>query len=356
MVAVLTQSIMVGVDTHRDFHVAVALNSQGSFLGEMHLPACTAGYEALLEWTLELVSNQRPGLLFGIEGTGSYGAGLSRYLQSAGHQVREVNRPNRQARRLRGKDDSIDAEQAARALLAGTATAVAKTSNAEAEMLRMLKSTRDSAVRCRTRAISQLKAFLIAAPAELRETLQHLPSKELLVQCRVLPAIAVGCPSSAARQALRSLACRIHHLESEIDSLAQELDHITQAVSPSLRAAQGIGADNAAALLIAAGDNPERLRSEAAFAALCGACPIPASSGNRTRHRLNRGGNRQANCALFRIALSRLRWDPATKAYAQKRTGEGKTKREILRCLKRFIAREVYRLLSSHPSETSATC
>jgi len=355
-VAVLTQSIMVGVDTHRDFHVAVALNSQGSFLGEMHLPACTAGYEALLEWSLELVSNHRPGLLFGIEGTGSYGAGLSRYLQSAGHQVREVNRPNRQARRQRGKDDSIDAEQAACALLAGTATAVAKTSNAEAEILRMLKRTRDSAVRCRTRAISQLKAFLIAAPAELRETLQHLPFDELLVRCRQLPAAVIDSPCSAANLALRSIAERICHLQGEIEGLGQELDRITRTVAPDLRAAQGIGADNAAALLIAAGDNPERLRSEAAFAALCGACPIPASSGNRTRHRLNRGGNRQANCALFRIAMSRLRWDPATKAYAQKRSGEGKTKREILRCLKRFIAREVYRLLLSHPSESNATC
>ena len=148
------------------------------------------------------------------------------------------------------------------------------------------------------------------------------------------------------------LATRIHHLEQEIADLGHDLDRITQAVAPTLRAAQGIGADNAAALLIAAGDNPERLRSEAAFAALCGAAPIPASTGNRNRHRLNRGGNRQANCALFRIALTRLRRDPRTKAYAQKRTEEGKTKREILRCLKRFIAREVFRMLVPKPRET----
>jgi transposase len=266
-------------------------------------------------------------------------------LQTAGCQVREVNRANRQARRQRGKDNSIDAELAARALIAGTASAIAKTRNAEAEMLRILKSTRDSAVRCRTKAITQLKALLISAPAHLRESLERLSTADLIVRCQLNPGSDVCCTASATSRALHVLATRIHHLEQEIADLGHDLDRITQAVAPTLRAAQGIGADNAAALLIAAGDNPERLRSEAAFAALCGAAPIPASSGNRNRHRLNRGGNRQANCALFRIALTRLRWDPRTKAYAQKRIEEGKTKREILRCLKRFIAREVYRML-----------
>lgn len=337
--------VFIGVDTHRDFHVAVALSLQGALLGEMHLPACTSGYEALLDWGLELAGGRAASLVFGIEGTGCYGAGLSRHLQAAECRVHEVNRPNRQTRRQRGKDDAIDAEAAARSLLAGTATAVAKTGNAEAEMLRVLKSTRDSAVRCRTRAITQLKALLIVVPAELRETLQHLDIVDLVSRCLHLNQEVATSPWKAACLAMRSLAERIRHLEQELVVLGRELDRITQAVAPGLRAAQGIGPDNAAALLIAAGDNPERLRSEAAFAALCGASPIPASSGTRQRHRLNRGGNRQANCALFRIALNRLRWDSATKAYADRRTAEGKSKREILRCLKRFIAREVYRLL-----------
>jgi len=344
----LEPAVFIGVDTHRDFHVAVALNRQGALLGEMHLPARIVGYEALLDWASELIDTHGSGLLFGIEGTGSYGAGLCHALQEAGCEVREVNRPNRQARRQRGKDDSIDAELAARALVAGTATAVAKTSNGEVEMLRILKGTRDSAVRCRTRAITQLKALVISAPAELRESLEHLATADLVLQFSLAETPDVTCPYTAASRALQALAARIHHLEQEIAGLGQELDRLTHLVAPDLRAAQGIGADNAAALLIAAGDNPERLRSEAAFAALCGAAPVPASSGNRNRHRLNRGGNRQANCPLFRIALSRLRWDPRTKAYAEKRTADGKSKREILRCLKWFIAREVFRLLAAN--------
>jgi transposase len=347
--------VFIGVDTHRDFHVAVALGLQGAILGEMHLPAQTAGYEALLDWALELADGRPGSLVFGIEGTGCYGAGLSRHLQAADCLVREVNRPNRQTRRQRGKDDAIDAEAAARSLLAGTATAVAKTGNAEAEMLRILKSTRDSAVRCRTRAITQLKALLIVVPAQLRETLQHLDTPKVVRRCLHLNDEVATSPLTAACLAMRSLAERIRHLEQEFAVLGRELDRITKAVAPGLRAAQGIGPDNAAALLIAAGDNPERLRSEAAFAALCGASPIPASSGTRQRHRLNRGGNRQANCALFRIALNRLRWDPATKAYADRRTSEGKSKREILRCLKRFIAREVYRLLQAQSLRPAAS-
>jgi transposase len=232
---------------------------------------------------------------------------------------------------------------------------VAKAGNAEAEMLRVLKSTRDSAVRCRTRVITQLKALLIVVPAELRETLQHLDTAELVSRCLHLNEEVATSPLTAAALAMRTLAERIRHLEQELMVLGRELDRITQVVAPGLRAAQGIGPDNAAALLIPAGDNPERLRSEAAFAALCGASPIPASSGTRQRHRLNRGGNRQAYCALFRIALNRLRWDPATKAYADRRTTEGKSKRESLRCLQRFIAREVYRLLQAGALGPAAT-
>ena len=289
-------SVDIGVDTHRDFHVAVALIVQGCLLGEMHLPARLAGYEALLEWALELAEGKATSLLFGIEGTGCYGAGLSRHLQAAQCSVREVNRPSRQTRRQRGKDDAIDAEAAGRALLAGTETAVAKASNADAEILRVLKSTRDSAVRCRTRAITQLKALVIVVPAELLETLQHLDTAELVNRCLDRNEEVASSPLTAACLAMKTLAERICHLEQERMVLDRQLDRITQTVAPGLRAAQGIGPDNAAALLIAAGDNPHRLRPEAAFAALCGASPISASSGTRQRHRLNRGGNRQANC------------------------------------------------------------
>jgi len=212
-------------------------------------------------------------------------------------------------------------------------------------------------VRCRTRAITQLKVILIVVPAELREALQHLDTAELVNRCLDLNEEVATSPLTAARLAMRALAECISHLEQQLMVLGRQLDRITQAVAPALRSAQGIGPDNAAALLIAAGDNPQRLRSEAAFAALSGASPIPASSGTRQRHRLNRGGNRQANCALVRIGLNQLRWDPATKAYAEIRTAEGKSKPEILRCLKRFIAREVYRLLqagSLRPAAMSA--
>jgi hypothetical protein len=216
-------AVFIGVDT-RDFHVAVALNGQGAVLGEMHLPARSAGYEALLDWTGELAGADCTDLLFGIEGIGSYGAGLCHFLQIAGCQVREVNRPNRQARRQRGKDDSIDAELAARALIAGTASAIAKTRNAEAEMLRIRKSTRDSAVRCRTKAITQLKALLISAPAHLRESLEQLSTADLIVRCQLNPGSDVCCSASATSRALHVLATRIHHLEQEIADLGHDLD------------------------------------------------------------------------------------------------------------------------------------
>lgn len=348
-------AVLIGVDTHKDQHVAVALDRHGAVLGHLQIPATSKGYETLLEWAVGHGALQPADLLVALEGSGSYGAGLCRHLLAAGCSVREVSRPNRQLRRQHGKDDWIDAEMAARSLLAGTATAEPKTSDGPVEMLRLLKSTKDSAVHARTRAINQLKALLVTVPTALREQLQTLRNKELLERCAQLRPGAIATPLAAARLALRSLARRIQQLSAEIEALVLQLDAITNELAPQLKAAKGIGTDNASALLIAAGDNPQRLRSEGAFASLCGVAPMPASSGKTHRHRLNRGGNRQANSALYRIALIRLRWDEATRAYAERRTAEGKSKLEIIRCLKRFIARQVYRLLVPTNGQAS-TC
>ena len=353
-------AVLIGVDTHKDQHVAVALDRHGAVLGHLQIPATSKGYQTLLEWAVGHGALQPADLLVALEGSGSYGAGLCRHLLAAGCSVREVSRPNRQLRRQHGKDDWIDAEMAARSLLAGTATAEPKASDGPVEMLRLLKSTKDSAVHARTKAINQLKALLVTVPAALREQLQNLRNKELLQRCAQLRPGAITTPLdaarlAAARLALRSLARRIQQLSAEIEALVLQLDAITNELAPQLKAAKGIGTDNASALLIAAGDNPQRLRSEAAFASLCGVAPMPASSGKTHRHRLNRGGNRQANSALYRIALIRLRWDEATRAYAERRTAEGKSKLEIIRCLKRFIARQVYRLLVPTNGQAS-TC
>jgi transposase len=208
---------------------------------------------------------------------------------------------------------------------------------------------KDSATEGKTCAINQIKALLVTAPAALRERLGNLTRRPLIDACAALRPGVVDGPMAAAKRALRTLARRIQSLEQEIEVLLSDLKSLTQAFCPGLRQAYGVGVDSAATLLTAAGDNPERFGSDAGFAALCGVSPLPASSGKTNRHRLNRGGNRQANAALRRVAVVRLRWDKQTKAYATRRTGEGLSKPEILRCLKRFIAREVYRILLGSP-------
>ena len=316
---------MIGVDTHKDAHVAVALAPNGGWLGEHRTPATRKGYDALIDWSEEFGTHP----LFAIEGTSSYGAGLTRELLDAGFPVVEVNRPDRSVRRRLGKDDAIDAEAAARAYLAGTAGVTPKTGSDQVEMIRLLKVALDrrssaprwdSATESRTRAINQIKAILVTAPAGLRERLKSLTHRSLIETCAALrPGLLTG-PVAAAKRALRTLAHRVQALEEEIAALREDLDQLTQAVCPALRQTYGVGVDSAATLLTAAGDNPERLRSDAGFAALCGVNPLPASSGKTNRHRLNRGGNRQANAALHRIAVVRLRWDEQTLAYATRRT------------------------------------
>jgi len=344
-----TGEVIIGVDTHRDEHVAVAINEQGVRLGEHHVVTTKQGYAELHRWSRSLGEIRA----FGIEGTGSYGAGVARFLTGLGYTIVEVNRPDRSTRRLKGKSDPTDAEMAARAVLAEVAHATPKSGEGEVEMIRMLKNAKDSAVKARTQAINQMKALVVTAPVELRETLDGLAAGALVTRCTSFRPGSLGDPAAAAKYVLRSLARRYRQLAAEIRDLEAELDRLTSQAAPALSGTFGVGPDTAATLLVAAGSNPERLHSEAAFAALCGVNPIPASSGKTNRHRLNRGGDRQANAALFRIVLVRLRYDHRTKEYMQRRTGEGMSKTEVIRCLKRYVAREVFsRLRELSPSST----
>jgi transposase len=339
MDTVTATDVIVGVDTHKHTHAAVALNGLGAQLGTTTIPVSRKGYHELEVWARSFGCVRA----FGIEGTGSYGAGLSRALLARGHTVVEVNRPNRQLRHQHGKSDPLDAESAARAVLAGQATACPKSGTSTVEMIRQIKVVRDTAVKSRARAMITLKTLIVNAPAALREQLDCLGGRIALV--RHLVSLRPGPMTSttaSTKAALRALARRWLMLDAEIKEHDAALDALTDACAPGLKAAHGIATGTAAEMLILVGDNPERIRSEAAFAKLCGACPVPASSGKTTRHRLNRGGNRQANAALYRVVIVRLRSHPPTLAYLRKRLAEGLTKREIIRCLKRFVAREIF--------------
>ena len=280
-----------------------------------------------------------------MEGTGSYGAGLLRFLAASGQRVLEVNRPDRATRRRLGKSDPVDAAAAARTVQAGEATGVPKAQNGTVEMVRSLRVARQTAVKARTQAVNAIKALLVNAPAELRERLDGLSTTRLVRHAAALDPGEVATPTAACMLAVRSLAARYQQLGAEILVLTRELDRLTLRHAPALRAVLGVGPEVAAELLVCAGDNPARLHSEAAFAALCGTSPVEASSGKTRRHRLNRGGDRHANAALHRIVIVRLRWHQPTRDYVARRTAQGKTKKEILRCLKRYIAREVFTVL-----------
>jgi transposase len=339
-----SEGITLGVDTHKDTHVAVALDGLGRRLGTLSIPTTPAGYEELVDWA----NGFGPLEGVGIEGTGSFGAGLSRFLRSEGARVFEVDRPKRRDQYRSGKSDPIDAELAARAVLAGTATGRPKDADGEVEMIRTLRVTRRSAVKARAQAVNQLKNLLITAPEELRSELRELSTAKLVAKASGFrPGTNPSDVEAATKFAMRSVARRHQRLSEEISELDAQLDRIVAQAAPELVAVEGVGTDTAASLLIAAGDNPERLRDEAAFAHLCGVAPIPASSGKTVRHRLNRHGNRDADRALYVIAVCRMSREERTRSYVAKRTAEGKTKKEIIRCLKRYIAREIYRILSS---------
>ena len=287
----------------------------------------------------------------GVEGTGSYGAGVHRYLTGQGIEVWEVARPDRSDRRRRGKNDVIDAQNAARA---GQRVVTAKARDGMVEALRMLRVTRTAAVAAHREALQVLDAQIIAAPAELRDQVRGLTRMQLvrtLASWRPEPSAAVGL-QGAARMALGSLARRIMHLDDELAELDELIAPLVRELAPSLLQAPGFGIHTTAQLLVTMGDNPERISTEPRFAKLCGVAPLDASSGKHERHRLNRGGDRDANSALYIVTLTRMRHDERTRAYVQRRTSEGKTKPEIIRCLKRYAAREAYYLIKhdhNHP-------
>lgn len=351
----LTRIVIGGVDCHQHTHHAVALDDHGRRLGDQAFAATSRGYVQLLSWLQQFGKLQT----VGVESTASYGAGLTRHLLAAGLQVIEVNQPHRQLRAKRGKTDAIDAEGAARKVLAGEATALPKDTTGSVEAMRQLRLVRASAVKARTAALEQLGELTTTAPAELRERLGARTSLHTWATtcARFRPDVSrLAQPLEAAKVALHSLGQRILALDAEIASFDTHLARLVSVVAPRTTALLGLGTLTTAQLLITLGQNAERITHEAAFAQLCGVAPIPASSGKTNRHRLNPGGDRQANAALYLIAVCRLRYCDHTRSYAARRTAEGRSKREILRCLKRFIARQVYRTLRADLAAYNALC
>jgi transposase len=346
-----TRTVTGGVDTHKDTHVAAALDGFGRVLGTESFPATTPGYRQLLRWLEHFGDLQT----VGVEGTGAWGAGLARFLTAAEVEVVEVQRPNRQHRRRHGKSDPADAIGAARAVLSGEAVGAPKTATGQLEAIRLLQVARRSAVKARSQAANQIHGVITTAPDELRHTLIGLDTRGLVERCARFRPGRVDEPMGAAKHTLMVLARRWQALAVEIAELDTHLAELTASCAPTLVELNGVGTQTASALLTATGDNPDRLSSEGSFAALCGATPLDASSGRQQRHRLNRGGDRQANAALYIIVISRLRWDSTTQAYMARRLAEGKTRKEVIRCLKRYVARQVHRaiLADLDPSTTA---
>jgi transposase len=338
--------VVLGVDTHKGVHVAAVISALGVLLGTRSFPTTASGYQQMLRWATGFGAVRRAG----VECTGSYGAALARHLVGEQIEVIEVNQPDKATRRRRGKTDTVDAEAAAHAVLSGRASASAKAGDGPVEMVRIFKLAKASAIKSRTQAINQLKAVLVGADPQLRDSLSGLSNPTLIRRCSQLDAGTPRDATTAAAYTLALLARRILELTTEIDDLNRQITDTLSAHAPRLLERNGVGPDTAAALLITAGDNPERLHNEASFAALCGVSPVEASSGKTQRRRLNRGGDRRANSALHTIVLSRLRWDPDTRAYLARRIANGKTRREAVRCLKRYVAREIYQLITQ-PTE-----
>jgi transposase len=327
-----------GVDTHRDVHVVAALDDRGVERGVRSFDATPTGYRKALRWLRSLGEVDR----VGVEGTGTYGAGLTRYLHDEGVTVIEVVCPNRQRRRSHGKSDPVDAIAAARAALSGDAYAHPKTRTGNVEAIRALRIARRSAAHSRIDAVNQMRALLVTGPDDLREAFRGTTVWRLVTGAARLRPTDPTTVGDATKFALRQLARRVQNLEAEIRRLDAILKPLVAATAPGLVARHGVGTDTAGALLVTAGDNPARIGKEASFAHLCGAAPIDASSGLVVRKRLNRGGDRTANEALWRIVMVRMVSDPRTRAYVERRTKEGKSKKEIIRCLKRYVARELY--------------
>lgn len=335
--------VIGGVDTHGETHHAAVIDSLGRHLADREFPATRAGYRNLEGW----LRSHGTVSAVGIEGTGAYGAELARTLTRSGFKVIEVDRPDRKTRRLRGKSDPIDAYAAALAVTSGRATGTPKTRDGVVEAIRALRVPLRSAVKARTQAINQARQLIVTAPESVRAPLRNQSWRDLARACAQLRPADLSDPVGATKAALRRLGRRILALCEEIVELNQTLADLTTRAAPELLALKGVGPDVAGQLLATVGDNPERLHSEAAFAHLCGVAPISASSGRKDRHRLNRGGDRAANHALHTIVLCRMRWDERTRAYVERRTQQGLSKKDTMRCLKRYVAREVYKILTA---------
>jgi transposase len=342
-------SVIGGVDTHKHTHYAAAVDQHGRLLGSQEFPATDRGYQRLLAW----MRGHGPVRAIGVESTGSFGATLTRALTKAGERVVEVNRPNRLARHMDGKSDRLDAEQIARAVLSQTSTAIPKTKSGTVEVIRTLRVTRASAVKARTQAFNTLWGVMIGAPSLLRDELVVLTKRTLVNRCLrlrpetdnllMLSADSDRLLMAAVKTALRDLARRWKNLDAEIKTLNRQIEALVRTAAPELIELHGVGVELAGQFLVTAGDNANRIHTEAAFAKLCGVAPQPASSGRTAgRHRLSRGGDRAANSALYIVAIVRIRHHQPTRDYVQRRTAEGLSKREIIRCLKRYIAREIY--------------
>ncbi|MCS5498303.1 IS110 family transposase [Cnuibacter physcomitrellae] len=342
-------TVIGGVDTHKHTHYAATIDDHGRLLGHQEFPATGPGYTALHAWMRGYGDLKS----IGVESTGSFGAALARELAQHGERVVEVNRPNRLARRMDGKSDRLDAEQIARAVLGETSTAIPKSKSGIVEVIRTLRVTRASAVKARTQAFNTLFGVMIGAPSRLRDELVDLTKRTLVNRClRLRPetddllsltATPERMHLTATKLALRDLARRWKALDDEVKQLSTQIAALVNDAAPDLVALHGVGTEIAGQFLVTVGDNPDRIRSEAAFAKLCGVAPQPASSGRTTgRHRLSRSGDRAANSALYIITIVRMRRHEPTRAYVERRTAEGLSKREIIRCLKRFIAREIY--------------
>ncbi len=337
----MPSQITAGVDTHLDVHVAAALDERGALLGVEQFATTPAGYAELLGW-LERFGTVE---LAGVEGTGSYGAGLTRFLHAHHIAVVEVDRPNRQRRRRRGKSDPQDAITAARSAQSGDSCGAAKTRNGPVEAMRVLRVARWSARKARTQALNQMRSLISTAPDEIRSDLRDLNVHRMLERASSYRPAGHRDVIATTKYALRTLARRAVALEAEITDIDAILKTLATETAPDLVAVNGVGTNVATALLVAAGDNPQRLHSEATFAHLCGVAPLDASSGKNEHHRLNRGGDRQANSALWHIVITRMVCDQRTRDYIARRTTEGHTKKEAIRCLKRYIAREIYQQL-----------
>lgn len=338
-----TKSVVTGgVGTHKDFHVAVALDHLGRRLGSEQFPANASGYHKLLAWLYHFGQLEA----VGVEGAGPWGAGLTRHLAAEGVKVLEVSRPKRQDRRRHGNPDAADAEAAARAVLAGDDLGTPKPATGATEAVRLLRVARRSAMKARTQAANQVRSVIGTAPEALRAELTGPSERARMAKAACLRADDPSSPLGAAKLALACLAKRWAALSAEVEALDTELARLVTTTAPTLVAPKGVGVETGGSLLRAAGDNPARLSSDRSFAALCGASPVDASSGRcQGHHRLNRGGDREANSALYTIVLNRLSWHQPTKDYMARRTAEGMSKKEVIRCLKRFVAREVYKAI-----------